>query len=489
MAPDAIALEAGERRWSFAELDRAADRLAGRLRQAGAGQGTAVAVVLPAGAAAVVGVHAVPRCGAAVAPANARWSEPELAEHLETLRPAAILCRSDLRLPVEAADRGVVDGILDPSGRAGEPGRSLSVRVPAARPRADLADAHSVIWTSGTAGRARGVRLGLPGHLASARSVIRRLNLGPEDRWALSLSPAHVGGLALILRASVAGSRVVAVGDQFDAALLARLIDEDRVTHASIVPIMLRRLLQAREGRGRPPRRLRCLLVGGAPLAPDLLKRARKLGYPIAATYGLTETASGVATAPPELVERKPGTVGPPLDGTRIRIAADGEIRVKGPTLMLGWLGGEGRASGSGVWDEDGWLRTRDTGRLDGQGDLWVTGRSDATIVTGGVTVAPEPIEAILEAHPGIAEACVLGLPDEEWGERVGAAVVPVAPEILDRRALAEHLRTRLSGPRRPRAWVFLPAIPCNANGKPDRVALRRLLREAESREPEEESC
>jgi len=226
---------------------------------------------------------------------------------------------------------------------------------------------------------------------------------------------------------------------------------------------MLHRLLDL-WGEGQAPESLNCLLIGGARAEDALVERAVALGFPLFLTYGLTEAASQVATAPPELVRSKPGTVGPPLPGVEVRIAFDGEILVRGGTVAPGERG------------EGGWLRTGDLGRLDEDGHLWVVGRLSHRIISGGVNVDPVEVEGFLRECPGVEDAAVVGLPDPEWGERVVAALVlddPTEPPP----PLEELVRTLLSAPKRPRELRFVAALPRNANGKVDRSRVRALFR------------
>jgi len=243
------------------------------------------------------------------------------------------------------------------------------------------------------------------------------------------------------------------------------------VTHASLVPTQLLRLLEARDDRPAPPT-FRCALVGGAHAPPQLVARALDAGWPLALTYGMTEMTSQVATAPPDLVRRKPGAVGAPLEGVELRIAGDGEILVRGATLARGLMGPT-RA----LTDDAGWYHTGDLGRLDEEGHLWVTGRCSDRIVSGGVTVDPREVEAVLRAHPAVVDVCVVGLPDAEWGEKVVAAVVPVEG-AFDLEDVDGWSRARLGAPRRPRRWLLVDALPLNANGKVDRGEVRRSFEE-----------
>jgi O-succinylbenzoic acid--CoA ligase len=534
---------------SYAELDAAADVFARRLAGAGVRPGDRVAALLPRGGAAVLALHGVPRTGAALVPLHPDWTEPELDDFLRRVRPRALLCTggteelaarllraSGLLVRLgrrEAQGDSADDGTgragagggppaggtgVDGEGDGGAGGRAValgdlpaaSAEVPGVDPEAD----HTVVSTSGTSGRPRGVRLTLANHLACQRAAARRLGLGPDDRWLASLSPAHVGGVALVVRAALTGARLV-LRRAFDAGELLALAEEGRVTHASLVPTMLRRLLDARGDRPAPGG-LEGLLLGGARAAPEMVERALEAGWPLCPTYGLTEAASQVATATPAEARERPGSAGRPLEGVEVRIDGD-EILVRGPTVAAGYLGDrkvpgavrrEGRviprqgepapegpgaadgpdargggAAGEPVTDEDGWLHTGDAGRLDDDGYLTVTGRLGDRIVSGGVTVDPREVERVLRAHPEVRDAAVVGVPDPEWGERVGALVErdPAAPEAdpddpLDATRLAAWFGERLAPAKRPRAVRFVEALPRNPNGKLDRGAARDLL-------------
>jgi O-succinylbenzoic acid--CoA ligase len=388
-------------------------------------------------------------------------------------------------------------------------GRSTAAERDAARSlHRPPAGTQVVVWTSGTGGRARGVALSFQSFTASARGAARRLGLGSDDVWLASLSPAHVGGLALITRSLILGGAMVAAG-AFDAEVASGLVDGTAlapgaprpVTHASFVPTQLLRLLDHRRGAPAPPT-FRCALIGGAHAPADLVERAHRGGWPLALTYGSTEMCSQVATAPPDLTRRKPGTVGAPLDGVEVRIGEGEEILVRGATQAIGYVspagvggdrvgggdGGEGGDSVEGgdgpeggdavtgaVADTDGWYHSGDLGRLDGEGHLWVTGRRADRIVSGGVTIDAVEVEEALRSHPSVIDACVVGLPDDEWGERVAAWVEPVVGEF-DPDEVELHVRTLLSAAKVPRTWHVAGGLPRNANGKTDRGRVRETL-------------
>jgi O-succinylbenzoic acid--CoA ligase len=419
-APDSVALVSDERTWTFGQLGLAVSERADRLRSEGVCGETVVPLTADPDPDTILGLLSIWRVGATPAPLNSKLTSAE--------RDAAL--------------------------RALEGRRS---------------EAQAVLWTSGTEGRPRGVAISYRNLAASALASEARLGLVPGDAWLASLSPAHIGGLALVTRALLLGSRLVAVG-AFDAARALDLIARGAVTHVSVVPTQLLRLLDL-SADAPPPPTFRCALVGGARAPDGLVRRALDAGWPLALTYGLTEATSQVATAAPDLTRRKPGTVGKRLDGVGLTLAEDGEILVRGPTVATGYVGTDPQD----VVDAGGWLHTGDIGRLDEEGDLWVTGRRSDRIVTGGVTVDAVEVEEALRAHAAVGDACVVGLPDAEWGERVAAWVVPTG-EGIDGDALLAFLRGRLSGPKLPRVLHVGETLPRNPNGKVDRAAVRSVL-------------
>ncbi len=483
--PDSIALDDGGGGLSYRDLDVAADRLARRLVALGVKPEDAVGMLAPTGTGAVTAMYAAPRTGAALAPLNPALARREMRDALAVARPAVVLCAPahlELARGVVAALGGeaeprvfaLADRGFPPDGRSRGCGPAAATDIrrvaPADGPLPGSGpdDVVAVLRTSGTGGRARAVALTRRNFAASARAVRARLALGPDDAWYASLSLAHIGGMALVDRALAAGSRVVLRGE-WRLEVLVELIGTGAISHVSLVPTMLDRLLDA--GFPRPlPASLRCVLLGGAGAPSALLERALSAGLPLALTYGMTETCSQVATAPPALVRANPGSAGAPLDGVEVRIAADGEIEVRGDMVARAYHRG-GPITGPG-----GWYRTGDLGGFDRDGHLRVTGRKAHRIVSGGVNVDPADVEQVLAAHPAVAEAAVAGLRDPAWGERVAAAIVPAAGREVHAEALHRHCRDALGPAARPRALVVLAELPRNPNGKVDRARLAVLL-------------
>lgn len=412
--PAVPAVVADDGTLTYAELDREATAAAAGLLREGAGPGSRVGLVMPPGLAFAVALHGVLRLGAQAVPVDPRLGPEDRAARL-----------SGCALVVDAeCPRGDAAALPGPGG----------------------ADAPAVlVHTSGTTSAPKPVALTHANWWWSAAGSAVALGHDPRERWLCAMPLAHVGGLSILIRAAIAGTTAV-LHPRFDAERVARdLAAPGGPTMISVVPTMLARLLDA--GLRRPPA-LRAALVGGGPIPPALLDRAAGAGVRCVTTYGMTEACSQITTG------------GPPLFCTRLRIGGAGEILVRSPTVSPGAVGA------------DGWLRTGDLGRLDGEGNLEVVGRASDTIVTGGENVAPAEVEAALETHPAVAEAAVHGRPDDEWGEAVLATVVLRAGMRADAEQLRAHVRGRLAAFKVPKEVAFAAALPRTPSGK----LLRREL-------------
>jgi o-succinylbenzoate---CoA ligase len=326
----------------------------------------------------------------------------------------------------------------------------------------------SILFTSGTTRRPKGVLLSRRAFVAAARASRENLGDEPEDRWLLCLPLAHVGGLSVLTRCLLA-RRCVVLARPRDGEVrvapdrIAELIDEHRVSLVSLVPTQLAAMLEL-SPRWQPPAQLRAVLLGGAAASSALLARAAERGWPILTTYGLTEACSQVATQRLGTVNRGELGVGRAVSGVELRIV-DGTIRIRGPTLFSGYF----RAAEPAL-DADGWFDTGDLGRIDDTGALHVLGRRDELIVTGGENVSPADVEAVLESHPALSEVCVFGLPDPVWGELVAAAVVPRPDQTPSLEELGRWASERLAAYKLPRRWALLSELPRHPSGKLDRA-------------------
>jgi len=341
-----------------------------------------------------------------------------------------------------------------------------------------------VIATSGSTGEPKLVALSGAALRASARATEDRL--GGPGRWLLALPAEHVAGIQVIVRALLAGAPPVVMdlrtGFRPDAFVTATAALGPGRRYTSLVPTQLRRILDA-EGAVAALRSYAAVLVGGAALDPATRERALAAGVRVVTTYGMSETAGGCVYD------------GVPLDGVTVDLDEDGRILLGGPTLASGYLradgdgaGARGGGTGSGAAGggtgvgsafAGGRFRTGDLGRWR-HGRLEVLGRADDVIVTGGEKVAPAAVERVLATQPGVRAACVVGVPDAEWGQVVAAAVVWEGPTADA--ALQEAVRIALGRAAVPRLLVAVPELPLRGIGKPDRAAVARLVSAAAER-------
>ena len=420
-SPDRIALVDDEREIAFAELELEASAAARRLAGKGVRAGSVVALELPAGIGHAIQLQAVMKLGAIALPLNPALAPPERDLALSEAEPALIISRES-----------------DAAG--GEADLPLLGEH-------DLAAPQCRILTSGTSGRPRPVTLTYGNALWSAVGSAFNLGVDPGDRWLCCLPLHHVSGLAILLRAVIYGTGAV-IHDGFETDAVAAALESDRITVVSLVPTQLERLLRA----GADLSTQRAVLVGGGSVALDVLEEAVGRGATIVQTYGLTEAASQVSTLAPADAGRRLGSAGRPLLTTHLRIHEE-EILVQGPTVAPGCA------------DDDGWLHTGDRGRIDEEGFLYVEGRLDEMIVTGGENVMPSEVEAALMSHPDVAEAVVIPRADREWGEAIEAIVVPSRAEPSEGE-LREHCAARLAGFKVPKRIRFAAELPRTATGK-----------------------
>jgi len=331
-----------------------------------------------------------------------------------------------------------------------------------------------IIATSGTTGAPKGVMLSAANLAASVIASRRRLGLEPGDRWLNCLPLFHIGGLSIFYRCLEAGATLL-LQEGFDAQRVWRALKASGVTHISLVPPMLSRLLEV-SGSDRPPRHLKRVLIGGGALSPELAARAHAAGWPICATYGMSETASQFATDCSAGAGLVAGVVGTPLDGFEVALSEgdQGVVRVRGPAVMAGYLT-PGLIPGEGL--DDGWFETGDYARLDAQGRLRIQGRVDDLLISAGKTIHPVEVEAQLSQAPGVEAVAVTSRPDPVWGDLLVALFVgELAPKALERWA-REHMPSAL----RPREFQAVEALPTNAMGKLDRLRLRGMVEERSS--------
>ncbi len=458
---------------TFAMLNHQVTRMSQKWRAAGILPGQRVGLIAFSHPLVVVQVFAAMRCGAVLVPLNLRLSVQEMAAQMQQSRVDWLLPYGDANTLRDLRNMGQKLAVLDGKKPKSKTRESFANRAVV------LDDPLAIIHTSGTSGRPKGAVLTYGNFFYSAMASAYRLGTLPDDRWLCVLPLYHVGGLSILMRAVLYGITVDLL-PRFELETVSRALETQPITLISLVPTMLYRLL---ENGTRWPETLRLILLGGAAASPDLLARCREAGLPVATTYGLTEAASQVATMLPGDVARKPGSVGRPLlftearivgaNGKPLRSGEHGEIVVRGPTVMQGY---DDDPEATTTAMPDGWLHTGDIGYVDEEGDLFVVQRRSDLIVSGGENVYPAEVEQALREHPAVADVCVVGVEDAEWGQQVAAAVVRRPDAALNEADLTVFCRDRLAGYKVPRRVLFVDALPQTASGKISRAAVKALF-------------
>ena len=492
--PEAVALVDADGAHSYRSLLDRATLLAGRLQGRGPRPLPVAAVQTASAQALAWSAHAASLLGCALLPLN----------------PALSTGRRDALLQLAGA-RDATGIMLDALADEGEDGNTAP--APWTENGIEL-----LIATSGTQGEPKAVMLSGANLQAATLASRNRLPLATGDAWLVCLPLYHIGGMAILYRCAEAGATAV-LHQGFDPLRVWQDLEKCRVSHISLVPAMLARLLDA-ACEAPPPATLKYALVGGGPLSAALALRARLAGWPVCASYGMSETGSQVATlcdvpnghgeslfhnserrfamtvplTPSPLPQAgegdevslresyvkdlAPGQVGLPLEGFEVEIVGEdgrptpgtGRIRIRGNAVMAGYANPQ-RRPGMGL--EQGWFLSGDLGRLDQQGRLTVLGRHDDMLVSGGVNVHPQAVEEVLQRCPGVADAALTAVADEIWGDLL---VALVAGEASDE-ALEKWCREKLPGAMRPRRFVRVERLPRNALGKLERQALSGLVR------------
>ncbi|MFA9516090.1 AMP-binding protein [Halopenitus sp. H-Gu1] len=524
--PNATALvrAADGESWSYADLDRLVGETAGRLAALDVDRTTRLGIHLSPCVGYVGLVHAAMRLGATLVPIGHDLTPREIAARTERADPDVVVCGSETEVTAFEALGNSSVRVLS----VDEPDHDDVIAIhdadpkPVEEPTWTLEEPLCLLFTSGTSGQPKPVEITAENVFFSAIASAFRLGVRPDDCWLVTLPLHHAGGLSPVFRTVLYGTTLV-LREEFAPGEAADDIDQYDVTGVSLVPTMLTRML---DSRGTLSDSLRTVLLGGAPASDQLLKRCENYSIPVYPTYGMTETASQIATATPEEAFDHLGTVGRPLLWNDLSVVDDtgnpvepgdvGEIVVSGPTVTPRYYDQpESTAEAFGPLG----FHTGDAGRIDTDGYVYVLNRLDDRIITGGENVEPGEVADVLHSHPAVLDVAVAGVPDEMWGERVGALIVPDddrnAPngdgqEVdgsadgngsssdgdvvdsesektdtdsesddrspIDEHDLLEHARSQLSAFKMPRAIAYQDELPRTVSGTVDREAARATL-------------
>lgn len=470
--PQKLALITPTQTLTYNALNRLASRFAHALTQHhNITAGQHVGVLMSSHADTVALIHALMKIGAVLVPLNTRLTSDEL--RYQVIQSECALLIYDSAHADKAQALNIAALLIDYLHDAADD-------TPLSR-TLNLDEAQAIMFTSGTSGKPKGAILTYANQFYSATASAFRLGVLPDDRWLCCLPLFHIGGLAIVLRSAQYGTAII-LHDGFAVDPVNDAIDTQHVSLISLVPTMLHRLLEKREPHPFP-KTLRMILLGGAAATVDLVTRAQSLGAPVATTYGLTEASSQVATQVPELTQHKPASVGRAVPFASLRVVDDkgrdvaqgtiGEVWVNGATVMRGYFNDH---TSTRQTLHAGWLRTGDMGYLDADGDLWLVQRRSDLIVSGGENIYPAEVETALKTHPAVQDASVVGIPNAEWGQQVGAVIV--LRDNTNAETLAAFLREKLAGYKIPRRWLFIDALPLTASGKIARAEVLKLFDE-----------
>ncbi len=468
--PDRLAIVSGDVRLTTQELSDLADGGAGVIEASGCEH---VAYVGGGGATLPLLLFSSARSGRTFTPINYRLSADGIQALIERLPAPLVIVDARYRDMIGSTGKTVLDS------------DEFLAAARTAEPAAEFPDPDAVgvvLFTSGTTSAPKAVELTHNNLTSYVTGTVEFAVAAPTDAALICVPPYHIAGVSAALSNLYAGRKMVYLTN-FDAAEWIRLVNDEAVTTATVVPTMLDRIVRILESDGTALPSLRNLAYGGSKVGLPLVRKALELlpdvGFVNA--YGLTETSATIAVLGPddhrtahghadENVARRLGSVGQPVAGIEVQIRDEaGTVLGPGETGEL-FVRGEqvsGRYTGIGsVLDENGWFPTRDIAMLDEDGYLFLGGRSDDTIIRGGENIAPAEIEDVLIEHAHVHEVAVVGAEHPEWGQEIVAVVVPVAGIDPDPDELREHVRSALRGSRTPDRVVFRDELPTNATGK-----------------------
>lgn len=329
----------------------------------------------------------------------------------------------------------------------------------------------SIMYTSGTTGKPKGVLQTFGNHFYSAVSSALNLGLSSADKWLCVAPIFHISGFSIIMRGLIYGMTVRLV-EKFRAEEIERILANETVTIMSVVPFMLKKLIQQQNKTNTHYNSaFRCMLLGGGTIDRETLEICLQRSIPVVQCYGMTETCSQIVALRSVDALLKLGSVGQPLFSTQLKLSKDGEILLKTPALTPGYLNLPNKLPSKMI---DGWYRTGDIGHLDKEGYLYIDGRADEMLISGGENIFPQEVEQVYQRYPQINEVAVVGQNDSVWGQ------VPVAFVVSDRRLSTTKLMNygyeHLARYKVPQHYIFVSELPKNVSGKIRRFMLREKL-------------
>ncbi|MFS0822303.1 o-succinylbenzoate--CoA ligase [Bacillus sp. 1P02SD] len=473
LTPNRIAIKTEYEEISFITLHKNVVRKANQLTFAGIQKGDVVSILMKNTVEMVEVIHALKYIGAVTVLLNNKLTSNELGFQVSDSGTKMILTEDALIEKVNEID---IEKVLVKELQ------ELPEKECHIQEYFSLDQADTIMYTSGTTGRPKGVIHTYGNHWWSAVGSSLNLGLHQDDCWLLAVPMFHISGLSILYRSVIYGIPAV-IHEGFDPKKANGAIMNQGVTIMSIVSVMLSRML-AELGDEKYPDSFRCMLLGGGPAPKLLLENCIAHNIPVFQTYGMTETASQVVTLAPEYSISKLGSAGKPLFPVQIKIEKEGnpanpnevgEIVVKGPNVTKGYLN---RIDATKTSIVDGWLYTGDIGYLDEEGFLFVMDRRSDLIISGGENIYPAELEAVLLAHPNILEAGVTGVEDAKWGQVPAAFVKKEEGSRITEAEIIAFCYEKLARFKVPKSIYFVDRLPRNASNKLLRRKLIELLKD-----------